>query len=223
MPPLNQFNPYNQQRPANQQGPFSQSASRLGYQTSPSGANLGDQKIVPWATLVIAAISFLLSMGIWIGLEFGYKPFLQAIINDTDSKNTALVKQFNESKDRVEVVRFYSQTVNAKKLIANHVIASPAFDLIEKDTLPETSYKEFSMNRDEKNKTVSVSLNGSTKSYDTLASQLALYSSDVNVLKVAPGGASSGENDIQFSASLSLNPQIFKFSKKVNVIVPPVK
>ena len=90
---------------------------------------------VPWRLLVISAVLFILCIVIFLGMEFGYTPYLNGEIQKADASIADLSKTLKDGQQK-DVIRLYSQLYNVNSLYASHVYPSRIFTFLEKRILP---------------------------------------------------------------------------------------
>lgn len=124
----------------------------------------------PWRLLLFTIIVFGVTIVTYLGMEFGYKPYLNSQMTRLDGQITSLSQQIDVNQQK-NLIDFYSQLVNAQKLLTSHVSASKLFDFLEKDTYQKIYYTSLNFSLDEK----SIKLGGIANDYDALSKQLELF------------------------------------------------
>ncbi len=99
-----------------------------------------------WAghLLMFTGFIFFITIAVYVGLLFGYKPYLQSQINKEDNRIRDLKNEISPV-DEARVAAFYSQLTNLKMILRNHVVATPLFEWLEKNTGANTYYNKFSL------------------------------------------------------------------------------
>ncbi len=181
--------------------------STMGFQASRKSQQ-GSSAIFPWRILVISLVVFVLTAIIYIGIEFGYKPYLEKQIKDVEASSLALEKQIDE-KQRNDLIDFYSQLYNIKSLSASHVYPYTTFEYLEKNTNPLIKINAMQINvlgREMK-------MDALASDYDAMIGQIASYKSDPRVESVSLD--SSKKRDIKdgggvlFSIKIIFNQKMF--------------
>jgi len=155
--------------------------------------------------LMFAGTIFFLSLAVYVGLTFGYKPYLSAQVQHLDDE----IKKFNEeipSVDQNQLVVFYSQLANLNTVLKGHVTASPLFDWLEAHTQTRVMYSKFAFSA----QNGQLSLTGISRGMEDFVEQIAIFQSDsmvqritVNNVTVIPSGGGW-----QFDIVLFLDPSL---------------
>jgi len=105
-------------------------------------------------------------------------------------------------------VRSYERKIkDFAPLLEEHLETSNIFSFLQKDCHPKVWFQQFSLDS-RQNK---VNLSGETQNFETLGQQILIFKYDKLVGDVKLEKVSLGkEGEINFSLSISLNPQIFK-------------
>jgi flagellar biosynthesis protein FlhB len=154
--------------------------------------------------LTFSGAILLISIIIYVGLAYGYKSYLNSSLQKLQSQ----IQSFSEQiplNEQTNIINFYSQLANLKTLLANHVISSPVFAWLEKNTQTNVFYSKLNLNV----ATNQLSLSGSAKSVDDFNQQMAVFenSSDVKLAKV--NSLSFVNNSWQFEAVITFVPGYF--------------
>ncbi len=161
----------------------------------------------PWRFLTIMAIVFLAALLSYLGLEFGYKPYLQR-------QYYALQTQVNSEQNTIastqkDYVNYYSQIINIGKLLRNHVNPSAFLPFLASSTEPKVSYSSIKVTVLE-NK---IDISGTASSYAVLASQLQVYENAPQVTRAVLDGSELSGNTVSFQATLYVNPGLFTYNQ----------
>ena len=169
---------------------------RFSYQEFSSGG--------PWRLLLFLFIIFTAAFLLYIGLLYGYQPFLRGLIEDKKTELNGLSVQI-ESTDQKSFIAFYSQVVNLRELLTTHIFSSKLFPLLETLTSAQVQYQNVSFSTAEK----TVTLDGFAESYEALARQMAIYRSGRGIQKVVLEGTQASDRGVRFSARLTLDPDFY--------------
>lgn len=170
----------------------------------------GTQGWAVGALLFSGGILFL-AIAIYVGLAFGYEPYIQSQLTAEQDKVSAL-NQSIPGNDQAQLVGYYSQIANLQSLLQKHTITKQLFSWFEKNTEANISYQSFVLSTGNQ---VALSGNGATEA--DINQQVAIFEnapevSSVTVSSVAaplsPGGAWS------FSITLVMNPSVFQGSSQ---------
>jgi hypothetical protein len=85
-----------------------------------------------------------LAIAVYLGITFGYDPYLQNEITNTQNKITALNNSISPT-DQTNLINFYSQVSNLKILLQKHTLSSQFFSWLEKNTEVNVYYQSLSM------------------------------------------------------------------------------
>ncbi|PIP46673.1 MAG: hypothetical protein COX15_00010 [Candidatus Colwellbacteria bacterium CG23_combo_of_CG06-09_8_20_14_all_42_19] len=151
----------------------------------------------PWRMLIFTVVIFLIALLSYLGLAFGYKPYLQSSIAEVESELNSLSLQV-ESESQKKFIQFYSQVANLKTILNKHVAASKLFPLLEAQTHQKVVYSSVNVLVQEK----TLKIEGLAESYEVLAAQLALYGQAPWVEKVILDNSSLADKKIKFSARI---------------------
>lgn len=169
------------------------------YTRSVNDKFLNDKLAVgwPWRMFVFTLIMLLAAVVTYLGLSFGYKPYLQNSVSEAESELKSLSLRISPESQR-NFIRFYSQVSNLKSLLAKHVIASKLFPLLETVTNKKVVYSLTTLIPEEH----TLRIEGFVASYEILAAQLTLYEQAPWVEKVILDNSSLSGKTIKFGARL---------------------
>lgn len=134
---------------------------------------------LPWRLFSFILILFLISLFSYVGLQYGYKPFLERQITAT----TAQIEDFNsrlDLEDRKDLTAFYSQIVNLKSLLNSHIFSSKVFPFLQSSTSTGVAYSTFNLDVPLNQ----LKLDGVALNYDTLVQQLLFWQNSPSVAKL---------------------------------------
>lgn len=147
---------------------------------------------------------FLIAVGVYVGLNFGYGPYLDSKIKQKEAQIEQLTQRISVEKQK-EYIRFYSQLTNLKNLLDNHIVSHKLFSLLEKNTHANIYFNSMDLNVDEKK----LALGGIAKDYEALAIQLQAFKGAPGVVSYTLDESKLVEGKIQFEITLSLAPSLF--------------
>ncbi len=150
---------------------------------------------------------FFIVVVIYVGITFGYEPYIAGKI----SADKAAMDQLNKSipaADQTKLIGFYSQVSNLKSLLANHIVASQFFAWLEKDTEANVYYQSLGVGSGNV-----VNLTGTAKTQADLDQQIAIFETapeiiSVSVTSVAPADGGG----FTFNATLVMTLSLFTHS-----------
>jgi hypothetical protein len=156
----------------------------------------------PWRMLVFTLMLFLAAVLSYLGLTFGYQPYLEDSIAKTESELNSLSLQVSaDSKE--DFIAFYSQLVNLKSLLDKHIAVSKLLPLLEQQTSRKVAYSSATILAQEK----TLRLEGLAESYQVLAAQLALFEQAPWVEKVILDDSSLSEKNVKFDLRLIIKDE----------------
>ena len=151
---------------------------------------------------------FLVFLGSYLGLTFGWQNFLKAQIETADTELQGLASQVSD-EDQKAFLQFQFQLLNLKTLLTDHVVASKMFPLIEANTNQKVQYTGFAMNVAD----ARVDVKGTAQSYAVLAEQLLAYERMPQVLRYQVTNSQAGEGGrVNFGAVLFFDKALLKSS-----------
>ena len=160
---------------------------------------------IPLRALVFSGVILALSLMIYVGLEFGYKNFLIASIKNLDTQITALDQLAPADDKERNFIEFYSLATNVQNLLTKHVAISPVFDFFERNTLPDVVIETMKIAVREG----TVAFSGAARSYEQLATQLAIYENAPEAINAGLAGSRLGNNVVQFEARSTMTTDLF--------------
>lgn len=142
----------------------------------------------------------------YLGLIFGYKPYVSAQIAKREKALEDLAAQVPKA-EQDEFLKFQYQLIELKNLLAKHAAAAKLMPLLEANTNQDVFYRSLDLDVN----TAKVSLRGAARSYDALAQQLAAFERSNDITRYQIGRVNLGEGGrVEFDASLFFNPAFFQ-------------
>ena len=152
--------------------------------------------------LMFAGTIFLISLGVYLGLMFGYKPYLNSKISKLDAQIQKFTQEVPLS-DQEKLASFYSQLSNLTGILHTHVISSPLFDWLEKRTDVNVYYTKFNFNP----ATKQLALTGIAKTTSDFIQQIQAFQAESAVERMNVNSLTSSPNGMwQFDLVLFLRP-----------------
>jgi len=159
---------------------------------------------LPWRLLVFSAFLFGLLFFVYLGMQFGYKPYLNSRIKNLDSKINNLNQVIDEG-ERKRLIDMYSQFINIQDLLKSHTVPSRLIELLEKNTQSQIYYLSLNFSLTDK----SLRLEGVSPNYNILAQQLELFQRIPEIERVNLDNSQLlGNGDIRFSIKLIFKPEL---------------
>ena len=160
----------------------------------------------PWRFLVFAIFIFGLMVVIFLGIRFGYEPYLNKKAQGLDTQ----ISEKNQSLNQVQVdnfVKFYSQVFNFKTLLDKHIFGSNILKFLEENTLKALNYTAFGLDMTRQE----IKISGITPNYETLSQQLELFRQNDSVKDISfQNSSNNNQGGINFEVSIILKEDLFK-------------
>ena len=160
-----------------------------------------------WRALFFTGAIFALAFLVYLGLAWGYQPFLVRSIGGVDAEIKKIATTSIDPSESQKFLDFYSQTTNAQDLLKNHAAVTPVFDLIERSTRGDVYYQTIQID----GVTQVVGFSGIAKDYTSLSSQLAVYGGLSEALGTTITGSRQSDTGMVFDFKMALKPSVFKF------------
>lgn len=151
----------------------------LNYAPSTGGQKQKNATGAPWRLLVISLVLLILTILIVVGMEFGYKPYLNNQMQQADASIASLSQSLQQGQQG-DVIGLYSRLYNMNDLYAGHIAVSRWFAFFEKNILP--SVRVTSMDADLLKG--SVKIDAIAPDMDTIVLQIATLQQDTRAQQV---------------------------------------
>jgi len=156
--------------------------------------------------LMFSGALLVIALVVYFGLILGYQPYLNAQDKNLNDQIQKFSQQIPAS-DQEKLIVFYSQLVNLKKLLQQHIFTSPLFEWLEKNTLPTIYYTKFSLDTNNHR----LNLSGSAKTVEDFAKQVLFFNNQPEVQSISFNNITSGQNKIwQFDLIVTFKESIFQ-------------
>jgi len=159
----------------------------------------------PWQLLVFTIIVFGVMVVSYLGMQLGYKPYLNSQIKSLDAKIANLSQVVDEEQQK-NLITLYSQWINIQNLLNSHTVPSKLFDFLEKNTHSQIYYLSLNFSLMKK----SIILEGMSPNYNILTQQLELFQRASEIEKVFLENAQNSGGGIRFSIQLIFKPELIK-------------
>lgn len=148
-----------------------------------------------------------LAVAIYAGLTYGYEPYLQSQLINTQNQVGTLSNSISPT-DQTELINFYSQISNLQTLLQNHVIATQFFTWLENNTEANVYYQSFSFTTGN-----SVTLEASAATEADVNQQISIFENSPEVLSVSVPAVSAPttgqKGGWSFNVTLTMAPALF--------------
>jgi len=159
----------------------------------------------PWRFFLFSLLVALTAVVVWLGLAFGYKPFLQGQIEAAEAALSQL-SQTIPQKEQENFIAFYSQLVNLQTLLKNHIFASKIFPFLQNNTNRLVYYTLLDLRLPERR----LGLEGVAANYLVFSQQLQAFAAAPEVESLIVNDSNALEGQVKFRLSLILIPGLFK-------------
>ncbi|MDE2000953.1 MAG: hypothetical protein KGI60_00095 [Patescibacteria group bacterium] len=161
----------------------------------------------PWRFFMVSFVIFLVSILGYVGLAFGYEPFLNTKVASLDQNITQGAAEVSSTQQQ-QFIQVYSQIVNLKSLVGDHVFSSNVLFLLQSVTYPQIYYTHADLKTAER----TLTLDGVAPTFDILSQQLAVFSQTSAVTGYTLDQSQLNNNQVQFRVTLKLAPSVFSLS-----------
>lgn len=171
-----------------------------------STAQFGPERLSvgwPWRFFTASFAVFLISVLVYFGLVFGYGPFLEKRIAEKEQQiadSSAVISK--EAQDKFS--QLYSQIINLKSILDNHVFPSSVIALLERTTHPKVYFIGLNFKAQERE----LELDGIAANFNVLAEQLESYSQADGIEGYTLTQSQFSDNSVQFKAVLKLSKSL---------------
>ena len=159
----------------------------------------------PWRLLSVALILFLASIFIYLGLIFGYGPYLESQIAKADVEIKTLTDTVSKD-DQERFIQFYSQLSNLESLLNNHILSSKIFPQLEKISNKKVYFNIANIKVENK----LMELDGVADSYAVLGEQLEAFNQTKEISRYILNQSQAEEGAVRFKVTLYLNDSLIK-------------
>lgn len=163
-----------------------------------------------WSFGVISfsALILVIVVVVYFFLAFIYAPYLNNNLTNVQGKIAAL-DQSIASGDETQLVNFYSQVVNLRSVLANHILFSQFFDWLAANTEANIHYSQFSFSSGDQ-----ITLAGLATTEADINQQVAIFEASPAVQKLAISniGLSNSNGLWTFSATLLMKSSVWTAS-----------
>lgn len=159
----------------------------------------------PWKLFIFSIILFALVIFIYLGIIWGYQPYLQSQKKSFDQKINETGGVISES-DRENFVSVFSQLANLQSLLNTHIKGSNIYSFLEKNTNQGVYFEGADLSVTEH----FLRLEGIARSYDNLVQQLVAFEQAPEIARVILEQSQTAERGIRFSLQLIIKPEMLK-------------
>lgn len=150
-----------------------------------------------------------LAVALYLGLTFGYQPYLQSQLTGAQDQVSALNNSISSS-EQAQLIDFYSQISNLQTLLQGHIITSNFFSWLEENTEANVYYQSFSLAPGDQ-----IELTGMASTEGDVNQQIAIFESSPEVLSVTVSNVTAPQlvqGGWSFNMTLVMNRSVFSSS-----------
>lgn len=166
---------------------------------------------------LLAGLLFLASVGAYIGLYF----YEDILLNDIQKKTADIDEVQREISSSPEIGQakiFNARADLARALLSKHIVVSPIFDFLSKNTLGSIFYGDFSF-KDEKG-VLTLTLSGESPSYSSLAYQADVFRASKDLANFSVESIElTKSGSVSFDFNMVFNPDFLSYEKSVSELV----
>ncbi|MCR4328082.1 MAG: hypothetical protein NUV53_01025 [Patescibacteria group bacterium] len=152
--------------------------------------------------LMFSGTLFIISILVYGGIAIGFKPYFESKQRDLDKKIQVFTQQIPLAEQE-KITSFYSQIVNIKSLLDNHVVITPFFKWFEEHTQQNVVYQSLSATIESEK----ITMSGVAKSIGDVEEQLAVFEKDEVIENVSFGNiAVNDKGGWSFQVSITFTP-----------------
>ena len=148
--------------------------------------------------LMFSGTIFFISLALYVGIVYGYKPYLEKEVKDLDGQ----IKSFGQKippEEQIKLISFYSQISNIQSVFGNHVASSKFLEWLEKNTETNVYYTRLSL----LSFSDQAGLSGVSKTVEDFSKQLIVFQNNPLIQRVAINSFSVSQNNLwQFDITL---------------------
>lgn len=160
-----------------------------------------------WRLFTFLLVIFSVILLSWIGLNVGYRAYLNSSIAGLNEKIAASSDRLN-IEDEKDLITFYSQTINLKDILKNHIFASKTFPFLESTTHTRVAYTSIGLDVPKRELTI----DGLAGSFETLVQQLSFWQQREEIESVFLTDNSTTNELVRFGVNIVFKKEFFLYS-----------
>lgn len=163
---------------------------------------------------LLAGFLFLASVGAYIGLYL-YEDILLENIQKKTAEIDEIQNAISSSPELGQAKVFNARADLARMLLSKHIIVSPIFGFLSKNTLGSIFYGDFSF-KDEEG-ILTLTLSGESPNYSSLAYQADVFRASNNLASFSVEKVElTKSGSVSFDFSMVFNPEFLSYEKSVS-------
>ncbi|MEX2436535.1 MAG: hypothetical protein WD471_00045 [Candidatus Paceibacterota bacterium] len=160
---------------------------------------------LPWRLMVFSMVLFFFFLLIFVGIKFGYGPYVDSEIESVDEQIIAMASEVSDDQQD-QILTFQSQLSNLQTVLSHKSFSQNIFNFLEERTLPNVYFIEANYN----SKDNALELFGAANSVRTFVEQLAVIEESPQVDRSIIDSMNVVEGETFFTINLFFNPEFFR-------------
>lgn len=95
--------------------------------------------------LMLTSSIFLIAVAAYIGIRFGYRPYLQERLDEVQFNLESFAQRIPVAQQQ-QIITFYSQLVNVRKILDDEKLPTEVFSWLEGHTQANVAFTQFGLN-----------------------------------------------------------------------------
>lgn len=149
--------------------------------------------------MAFALTLLILSVAAFLGITFGYAPYLQGRVNALDAQIADFSKRV-PAEEQANIATFYSQLANLKVVLGKHAATSAFFRWLETATTQQTQLTKVSMNATSRQ----IQITGISRTANDVAGQIATFQKQPGVARVDFKSSQAVAGGVQFDVVVTV-------------------
>lgn len=162
--------------------------------------------------LMFSGTIFFVGLAVYLGLIFGYKPYLEKQVADLDAQIANFSLQI-PPEEQNKLIYFYSQVVNLQEILNHHIISSQTLAWLEKNTEANVYYDRLTWSAFPSSGPGSnqFGISGFAKTSDDFSKQISVFQANPLVKNIDINSLTLSTNNLwRFEINLLVTNDVFK-------------
>lgn len=160
---------------------------------------------LPWRIFLFSLLIAVTSIVAYLGLEFGYKPYLNSRITNLEGSIDTLIKSIPKA-EQDSFLAFYSQLANLQGLLSTHTSTAMLWPILESSTNTGVYYGFVDFRLKDRR----LNLEGIAVSYEALSQQLEAFNQVKQIEQTVVNESQAVKEGVKFRLFLILKPEVFE-------------
>jgi Tfp pilus assembly protein PilN len=156
-----------------------------------------------FGVLLFSGGVFAIALVVYLGLAFGYGPYLDSQLTQLNAKIDVLAKSIS-ADDQAKLITFYSEIANVKNALANHVIFSRFLSWLERNTVANVYFSRMTFSSGNQ-----INFMGVARTEAEINQQIAILEAapELRSITLSTVSLSEATGLWQFNVTIVLDPQ----------------